>query len=102
MPANSGTMVHEHTASSEPAAAAAGYDTCPGALRPSQHDVFDLTRRSDCLGFLLLLEFYDRLLETHNLAHRAQGDRRSRAVEQQMEALLAAQRTRKALHPRLR
>ena len=38
------------------------------ALRPSQHDVFDLTRRSDCLGFLLLLEFYDRLLETHNLA----------------------------------
>ncbi len=41
-------------------------------------------------------------LETHNLAHRAQGDRRSRAVEQQMEALLAAQRTRKALHPRLR
>ena len=38
------------------------------ALRPSQHDVFDLTRRSDCLGFLLLLEFHGRLLETHNLA----------------------------------
>ncbi len=38
------------------------------ALRPSQHDVFDLTRRSDCLGFLLLLEFHGRLLESHNLA----------------------------------
>ncbi len=38
------------------------------ALRPSQHDVFDLTRRDDCLAFLLLLEHHDRLLETHNLA----------------------------------
>jgi hypothetical protein len=36
MPANKGTMVQEHTASSEPAAAAAGYDTCAGVLRPSQ------------------------------------------------------------------
>ncbi len=38
------------------------------ALRPSQHDVFDLTRRDDCLAFLLLLEFHGRLLEAHNLA----------------------------------
>jgi len=38
------------------------------ALRPSQHDVFDLTRRDDCLAFLLLLEFHARLLEQHNLA----------------------------------
>jgi len=38
------------------------------ALRPSQRDVFDLTRRDDCLAFLLLLEFHTRLLEQHNLA----------------------------------
>ncbi len=38
------------------------------ALRPSQHDVFDLTRRDDCLAFLLLLEFHGHLLEQHNLA----------------------------------
>lgn len=38
------------------------------ALRPSQRDLFDLTRRSDCLGFLLLLEFHARLLEANNLA----------------------------------
>lgn len=38
------------------------------ALRPSQRDVFDLTRRADCLGFLLLLEFHVRLLEANNLA----------------------------------
>jgi hypothetical protein len=40
--------------------------------------------------------------ETHNLAHRGHGDRRSRAALAQMEALLAEQRTRKALHPKLR
>jgi hypothetical protein len=38
------------------------------ALKPSQHDVFDLTRRNDCIGFLLVLEFYERLLEQSNLA----------------------------------
>ncbi len=38
------------------------------ALRPRQHDVFDLTKRDDCLAFLLLLEFHGRLLEEHNLA----------------------------------
>jgi hypothetical protein len=37
------------------------------ALRPTQHDVFDLTRKLDCLGFLLVLEFYEHLLEIHNL-----------------------------------
>lgn len=41
-------------------------------------------------------------LEQHNLAHRGQGDRRSRAAQAQMEALLSEQRTRKALHPGLR
>lgn len=38
------------------------------ALKPSQHDVFDLTRRNDCIGFLLVLEFYEQLLEQANLA----------------------------------
>ncbi len=38
------------------------------ALRPGQRDVFDLTRRDECLAFLLLLEFYERLLERGNLA----------------------------------
>lgn len=36
------------------------------ALKPSQHDVFDLTRRDDCLAFLLVLEFYEHLLEDRN------------------------------------
>jgi hypothetical protein len=33
------------------------------ALRPSQHDVFELTRRDDCVAFLLVLEHYERLLD---------------------------------------
>jgi hypothetical protein len=37
------------------------------ALKPSQHDVFDLTRRDDCLAFLLVLEFYEHLLEDRNV-----------------------------------
>jgi hypothetical protein len=37
------------------------------ALRPSQRDAFDPSRRLDCIGFLLLLEFYERLLEASNL-----------------------------------
>jgi hypothetical protein len=36
------------------------------ALKPSQHDVFDLTRRDDCLAFLLVLEFYEHLLDERN------------------------------------
>ena len=36
------------------------------ALTPSQHDVFDLTRRDECLGFLLVLEFYEHLLDERN------------------------------------
>jgi hypothetical protein len=38
------------------------------ALKPSQHDAFDLTRRNDCLAFLLVLEFYERLLDQANAA----------------------------------
>lgn len=38
------------------------------ALKPSQHDVFDLTRRDDCIAFLLVLEFYEHLLEEQNVA----------------------------------
>jgi hypothetical protein len=37
------------------------------ALRPSQHDVFDLTRRDDCIAFLVVLEFYEHLLEERNV-----------------------------------
>jgi len=37
------------------------------ALKPSQHDVFDLTRRDECLAFLLVLEFYERLLDERNV-----------------------------------
>ncbi len=36
------------------------------ALRPSQHDVFDLTRKDECLGFLLVLEFHEHLLDERN------------------------------------
>ncbi|MBI4508094.1 MAG: DUF2398 family protein [Deltaproteobacteria bacterium] len=36
------------------------------ALRPSQHDVFDLTRRDDCIAFLLVLEFHEHLLDERN------------------------------------
>jgi hypothetical protein len=39
-----------------------------GALKPSQHDVFDLTRRNDCIAFLLVLEYYEHLLEEQNLS----------------------------------
>jgi hypothetical protein len=38
------------------------------ALRPSQRDVFELGRRNDCIGFLLVLEFYEHLLDEQNVA----------------------------------
>src|SRR5258708_6528198 len=38
------------------------------ALKPSQHDVFEPTRRDDCIAFLLVLEFYEHLLEERNVA----------------------------------
>lgn len=37
----------------------------PG-LKRSQHDVFDLTRRDECIAFLLVLEFYEHLLDERN------------------------------------
>ncbi|HKE19462.1 MAG TPA: DUF2398 family protein [Kofleriaceae bacterium] len=33
------------------------------AIRPSQHDVFELSRQGDCVAFLLVLEHYERLLD---------------------------------------
>jgi hypothetical protein len=33
------------------------------ALKRSQHDAFALTRKDDCVAFLLLLDFHERLLE---------------------------------------
>lgn len=41
-------------------------------------------------------------LETNNLAHFGNGSRESRAAKDQMETLLADQRTKKALHPKTR
>ena len=41
---------------------------CNPALKPTQHDVFDLTRRDDCIAFLLVLEFYEHLLDEQNLS----------------------------------
>jgi arylsulfatase A-like enzyme len=41
-------------------------------------------------------------VETNNLAHRGNGTRASRAAEEQLEAILSEQRTRKALHPKHR
>ncbi len=38
------------------------------ALKPSQHDVFDVTRRDECIAFLLVLEFYEHLLDQQNVS----------------------------------
>lgn len=35
-------------------------------LKPSQRDLFDLTRRDECSVFMLLLEFYEKLLRDFN------------------------------------
>ncbi|MCI0696439.1 DUF2398 family protein [candidate division KSB1 bacterium] len=36
-------------------------------IKPSQRDLFQPTRRNDCIAFLLVLEFYEHLLEEQNL-----------------------------------
>ena len=36
-------------------------------IKPSQRDVFQFTKRNDCLAFLLVVEFYEHLLEERNL-----------------------------------
>lgn len=36
------------------------------SLKPSQRDLFDLTRRDECSVFMLLLEFYEKLLRDFN------------------------------------
>jgi len=36
-------------------------------IKPSQRDIFDLTTRHECLAFLLVVEFYEHLLEERNL-----------------------------------
>src|SRR5262245_47451249 len=36
-------------------------------ITPAQRDLFQLSRRNDCLAFLLVLEFYEHLLEEQNL-----------------------------------
>jgi len=39
------------------------------ALRPSQRDLFDLTRRDECTAFLLLVEFYEKMLRDLNASY---------------------------------
>ena len=43
------------------------------ALRPSQRDLFDLTRRDECTAFLLLVEFYEKLLRDLNISYDDEG-----------------------------
>lgn len=38
------------------------------ALKLSQRDVFNLSTRDDCIGFLLILEYYEHLLDQQNLS----------------------------------
>ena len=38
-------------------------------LRPSQRDLFDLTRREECAVFLLLVEFYEKTLRDLNISY---------------------------------
>src|SRR5690606_8897372 len=38
------------------------------AIKPSQRDVFNFTTRKDCIGFLLVLEYYEHLLDEQNLS----------------------------------
>jgi hypothetical protein len=38
------------------------------AITPSNRDLFNFTRRDECLGFMLLLEFFEHQLEEHSIA----------------------------------
>lgn len=42
-------------------------------LKPSQRDLFDLTRRDECTVFLLLVEYYERLLRDLNVNYDDEG-----------------------------
>ena len=46
------------------------------ALRPSQRDLFDLTRRDECTVFLLLVEYYEKLLRDLNVSYDDEGSLR--------------------------
>ncbi len=39
------------------------------ALRPSQRDLFDLTRRDECTVFMLLIEYYEKLMRDLNISY---------------------------------
>jgi len=43
------------------------------ALRPNQRDLFDLTRRDECTAFLLLVEFYEKILRDLNASYDDEG-----------------------------
>lgn len=38
------------------------------AVKPSQRDVFDFSRKDDCIAFLLVLEYHEHLLDEQNLS----------------------------------
>lgn len=44
------------------------------ALRPSERDMFDLTRRDECTVFLLLVEFYEKTLRDLGISYDDEGD----------------------------
>jgi len=43
------------------------------ALKSSQRDLFDLTRRDECTAFLLLVEFYEKMLRDLNASYDDEG-----------------------------
>ena len=43
------------------------------ALRSSQRDLFDLTRRDECTAFLLLVEYYEKMLRDLNASYDDEG-----------------------------
>jgi hypothetical protein len=38
------------------------------AITPANRDLFNFSRRDECLGFMLLLEFFEHQLEEHSMA----------------------------------
>jgi len=43
------------------------------ALKSNQRDLFDLTRRDECTAFLLLVEFYEKMLRDLNASYDDEG-----------------------------
>lgn len=50
--------------------------TCNPALTPKQRGLFDLTRREECIVFMLLLEFHEQQLAAQNIHYEHDEDLR--------------------------